>query len=175
MSRKKLELFYKDLNEMVIDELFFSPSGIHGVNHTKNVLYYAFNICCISSFTISQKEHILFAAAFHDIGRTRDGVDPTHGLKSWKKIKKKALFNDLENINDQACIKFLVINHCIDDEAIDWSEKNEKYRSLLYALKDADAIDRTRINDFDLQYLRLSASKKFLEGMLNFHEKNISS
>lgn len=69
----------------------------------------------------------------------------------------------------------MVINHCIDDEAIDWSEKNEKYRSLLYALKDADAIDRTRINDFDLQYLRLSASKKFLEGMLNFHEKNISS
>jgi len=67
---------------------FVRPNGydasrtIHGVGHTSRVLVHALDLSDALDLSTWERDALGFAALWHDIGRTNDGVDYYHGAKS---------------------------------------------------------------------------------------------
>jgi len=105
---------------------------------------------------------LMEAASHHDIGRDDDGIDETHGERSYE------IYQEMYGCDDKI-VKFLISYHCInDDEArkawqIEFAESPDKDEIwyLFCVLKDADALDRCRfgIKALDIKLLRLDESK----------------
>ena len=130
------------------DSYFERPRSIHGVKHAWRVLFHTLMIC----------ELWIAAALYHDIGRDNDGLCYVHGKRS---VEKMAALNLAPaDPTDFATMKFMVTYHCIDDrqakaelEKVDSATRDRAWR-LFGVLKDADGLDRVRINDLDVKYLR---------------------
>lgn len=103
------------------------------------------------------------ATEYHDIGRTNEDVDNSHGIKSYDIYKKDHKENEV--------VKFLIEYHCIDDtKALERlqdfpQDEREAIWNLYQVLKDADALDRVRFkgpDKLDSNYLRLQTSKNLI-------------
>lgn len=97
---------------------------------------------------------VMDAAIYHDIGRTGELADSEHGKASYQIYRK-------EN-GDNAVVKFLIENHCVEDEEARKKlqqefpeEKQEEIFQLLGILKDADALDRVRFGYGSSDYLKV--------------------
>lgn len=147
-------------------EYFLNPDSIHGVLHTKRVLFFSYIIGLYEGLNDTDMEILLTAAKYHDIGRTNDAYDETHGKASFEKMLKLRLVDEAWNKENIAILQFIVENHCIpDDQGQDNLEnypiQNKEQAVHLYkALKDADGLDRVRLGDTDLRYIRLPVSKR---------------
>lgn len=147
------------------DEYFINPGGIHGILHTKRVLILNIILSSLMKLDTEDRDILLTASIYHDIGRSGDGVCYFHGLKSWNKIKKYKLI-DIKEDDKTKILKFIIQNHCIDDKnAIDTINTYkildiEKGVFLFGIFKDADALDRVRLGDLDYSYLRNDISRK---------------
>lgn len=105
--------------------------------------------------------NLMDAAIYHDIGRTNDFIDKNHGIESYKIYKKEKKENKV--------VKFLIEQHCIDDETSlkilkkEFHEEKDIIELLYKILKDADALDRTRFgwckDGLNIDYLRLDESR----------------
>jgi hypothetical protein len=152
---------YKEYKQFVDPYLFFRPFGDHGVGHTRRVLYLALNLADKYNLPEKDKKVLAFACCYHDIGRTHDLTDDSHGGKSAKRVLHLKL-NEKHNLNDDDLRRALdlIIFHSLDDEM--WVKTGVDL--LMYQiLKDADALDRLRFNDLDVQYLRLPESKEMID------------
>lgn len=149
------------------EEYFLNPKGIHGILHAKRVLL----LSLILNYFDGAPEYtdiLIYASMYHDIGRgNNDNQDFNHGKYSFKKINELQLL-DKFNINDEDrnILKFIIDFHCIDDkEAINqignYSIKDKDKALFIFNIfKDADALDRVRIQDLDVNLLRTDISKK---------------
>lgn len=139
--------------------LFDSPDSIHGINHTKRVLALCIVLANLNKLSKAQTGLLIAAAKYHDIGRTHDGKCLKHGYLSFKKVIKQQLVTDLSNDRIEI-LRFIIENHCIDDSRAYLNLKRYNIKDINMALelfnifKDADALDRVRINDLDISYLR---------------------
>jgi len=146
------------------NDYFLNPDSIHGMLHAKRVLLLTLIIGSYEKLNDSDMEIVLTAAKFHDIGRTDDNYDETHGILSFNKLLQLELVD--KDIDDIHILHFIIDNHCINDNQglknIDKYQIKDKDRAVyLYnILKDADGLDRVRLNDMDIKYLRLPISKK---------------
>ena len=114
----------------------------------------------IQKIKLTQEEtcQLCDAVLYHDIGRTNDDVDESHG-----KASRQIYLED--TIDDDSVTGFLIQYHGIDDdvaradlESSDIQDKNRVW--LLYTiLKDADALDRVRFG------MRAVNPKYFRNGM----------
>jgi HD superfamily phosphodiesterase len=147
-----------------VEDLFFDPHGIHGISHTKRVMFLLVILCNALKVSEANKNLLLLAGAIHDIGRTRNGVCTEHGEKSYKKAITNYILKDLNEEEDEI-LKYVVSNNCKSDTAIISSTnygKKEIY--MLYQIfKDADGLDRVRIGDLNRNYLRLGYSNKLAD------------
>lgn len=99
----------------------------------------------------------------HDIGRTNDDVDGSHGAKS-----NDIYYDAVPECNSATA--FLIKNHCLDDRKALADLKASNIRNkervwLLYTiLKDADALDRVRfgMRAVDPKYFRNEMAHKLL-------------
>jgi len=145
-------------------EYFLVPDSIHGILHTKRVLLLSYIIGLYENLNSQDLKVVLTAAKYHDIGRTNDNYDETHGILSFNKMIQLKLVN--KDMKDIHILKFIIDNHCISDDQGIENLKNypitDKNRAihLYYILKDADGLDRVRLRDTDIEYLRLPISKK---------------
>ncbi len=136
--------------------------GIHGITHSYRVLLIARKLADLEQLTASKKELLEFCAIFHDIGRECDGEDNFHGQESISKLNKNNFFG-FKKFNN-ALTYYIIENHCIiDNKAFDIADKYEikDLKEAIYLLKlfkDADNLDRFRLNDFDSNYLRTENS-----------------
>jgi len=143
---------------------FLDPESVHGVLHAKRVLLLTLIIGSYEKLNDSDMEIVLTAAKFHDIGRTDDSYDEIHGILSFNKLLQLKLAD--KDMDDIHILHFIIDNHCISDsqglENINKYQIKDKDRAIyLYnILKDADGLDRVRLNDMDIKYLRLPISKK---------------
>lgn len=93
--------------------------------------------------TKKESHQLCDAILYHDIGRTNDDVDDSHGAKS------RDIYYDAASDRNPATA-FLIEYHCLDDRKaladLKASNIRDKERVwLLYTiLKDADALDRVR-------------------------------
>jgi len=142
-------------------------SGVHDLSHIRRVLLNALLIlkCSGETFT-EQEEHLITDfAMFHDIGRDNDFEDPDHGEKSVCYLAE----NVFEIDEDLEIINLFIKYHSRDDEdglaALErlegYSDKEkDRLRYLFMICKDADALDRVRLNDLEYDYLRTGFAKK---------------
>ena len=157
----------------VPSEWFFDPHGIHGIGHTQRVYHHAKRLSEALYLTEDAKEPLLLAALWHDIGRKDDSVDPNHGQLSVMKVK--AL--DLHRMYSQEMLEltFLAIEYHSKDDSIGelacLSASNPHLaRTILRALKDADALDRVRIGCLNPAYLRFPWTHTQIDYAKSFFE-----
>lgn len=159
-----LEL-YHNTREKIKPELFMSPNGIHGVLHCKRVLMLTLMLSMLESLNDDDRNILIKSAQYHDIGRINDDEDYEHGKLSIKKMKELKLFRNNKTQKDEI-LRFIIENHCIPDdialENIDQYKISDKEHAIyLFKLfKDADGLDRVRLGDLDLKYLRNENAKK---------------
>lgn len=148
------------------DKHFLNPESIHGVLHAKRVLLLAYIIGLYEELDDNDMEIVLNAAKYHDIGRTNDNYDEMHGILSFNKMFQLELVD--KEMEDIHILQFIMENHCIDDKKglanLEKYPIEDKNRAIwLYQiLKDADGLDRVRLGDLDINYLRLPISKRLV-------------
>ena len=140
------------------ESYFERPWSIHGVKHAWRVLFHTLLICELCTLPEPDRDLLITAALYHDIGRDNDGLCYVHGQRS---VEKMAALN-LAPPDPAAfeILKFIVTYHCIDDNRAEAdlaqldSAARERTWRLFGVLKDADGLDRVRIRDLDVRYLR---------------------
>ncbi len=141
------------------DEYFSNRSILHGIHHTYRVLCH----CNVLGNMLKLKRETRLAqcAAFiHDMARRHDGTCRQHG--AWAAEEKVPIFKDLfysigVSPNDIPEIKSAVVNH---SDPSDLSKGDPHYLTTAI-LKDADALDRIRLgnDNLDIEFLRFLGSR----------------
>jgi putative nucleotidyltransferase with HDIG domain len=111
-------LDYDKYAKFIDPKLFRDSYGIHGISHTMRVLILVLKIA--ERMNQSKENDVLAASAiYHDIGRTHDGKDYTHGTKSVEKLKSIGFssINTMHiNLEDLPYVQFLIESHAMEDE-----------------------------------------------------------
>lgn len=130
---------------------------IHGIDHEARVLVWQELLArlLIKDGAVLDQEALRWAAATHDTRRASDGVDYPHGQRAaaWVKqhLAQHIPADSLETV------LYLNIWHVpSDDQAPEMTPE-------LAVFKDADALDRVRIYDFNPRYLRHHYSETLLQ------------
>ena len=168
MLEENLLLDYYQLKSSEINQHWFhNPDGIHGILHIKRVLLHSIILSQMEGLDEKDRALLSYSALWHDIGRTYDGIDDAHGLKSLEKMKKLKIRQGFLN-EELGILKYVIKNHCIYDHSALYNIQDEPIQDkarairLLKLFKDADGLDRVRINDLDIDYLRSDSAKKLV-------------
>lgn len=155
--RSRISALYDDYGRIDDEE--------HNAEHTLRVLFDALLLVQVQGIALTKKEshQLCDAILYHDIGRTNDDVDDSHGAKS------RDIYYDADSDCNSATA-FLIKYHCLDDRKaladLKASNIRDKERVwLLYTiLKDADALDRVRfgMRAVDPKYFRNEMAHKLL-------------
>jgi hypothetical protein len=158
---------------------FAHPSDIHGITHVRRVLIHAQAIATARDIDADWFESLVLAAAWHDIGRTHDGREPEHGPNSVARVRELGLD---EGVHPHILARalFAIQWHSVPDHlALDHAaslplahrpEPGTLVR-VLWLLKDADGLDRVRINDLDPSQLRYEESARFVDRAWELYEQ----
>ena len=160
-----------EAQDIPIDPAWFvRPDGrdasrtIHGVGHTMRVHVHASEIAEALGLAPWECEALHYAAMWHDIGRTNDGVDCYHGAKSAGKVVGLGLHTAIDPVVLSVAL-FAVTHHSGNEthaeRAAARSDDPEATLRVFRVLKDADGLDRVRLGtgDLDPSYLRFPVSK----------------
>lgn len=180
MNDADIERLEKKINS--IDPSLLFASNFHGFHHSQKVLLFSYMIGKSQKFNDTEMEILMDAAIYHDIGREQDRNDDMHGYSSAFKIGQKpekylknSIYDDKVNLD---YLRLICEVHCLDDSKDMRIYKNYKFDNpnmhkhiflkLARALKDADALDRTRFTSMseaslDESFLRYKYSKTLIE------------
>lgn len=159
----KWPLFYHYVQTLNRDALY--TSRIHGYAHIERVILYGGLIALHEGCNEEDIKLLLTSCSYHDIGRINDMVDDSHGARSAEKVPSLVDFTG----EDLAIIQASIKAHSVDDSLIDKIIKDfhisDTKRAQLIAkmLKDADALDRVRVNALDPSYLRFEYSRQYID------------
>ena len=144
----------------------------HNLKHIERVIAYTRMIMNkINSIAINE-EILMYAALYHDIGKTIGVSNQEHGLvgsEEFRKMMKGKMDDKKIDI-----ISKLIFQHASEEDKIDFTNSNytisEQHEIQLMSdiLKDADALDRNRLNypapigTCDKNKLRTSEAKEVL-------------
>lgn len=158
---------------------FAHPSDIHGITHVRRVLIHAQALSAARDVDPDWFESLVLAVAWHDIGRTHDGREPEHGPNSVARIHTLGLGRGVHP-HILARTLFAIRWHSVPDhQALDHAaslapalrpEPGTLLR-VLWLLKDADGLDRVRIDDLDPGQLRYEESLRFVDRAWELYEQ----
>ncbi|MBP1761965.1 MAG: metal dependent phosphohydrolase [Firmicutes bacterium] len=167
MRTEDLVGWYFYYARQIKSDWFYNPNGIHALSHTKRVLLLGLLLVYLEKLSDHDRDVICEAAVFHDIGRITDGYDTSHGIASYRKLFAKGLQKFLP-AEDQETIRFIIELHAVADKAATKQLKKYDLNDIDHTLKlynifkDADGLDRVRINDLNPDYLRSTGAHKLL-------------
>lgn len=132
-------------------------SEIHGLDHLSRVVQLQEMISDAQEKDgmVLDREGLRWASALHDIGRVDDGIDPDHGKRGGEWLRNNMVGTIPPDIFES--VIYLVTWHNIEDRLI------PQMTNEMAVLKDADALDRVRINDLDPARLRFDVSRGFIK------------
>jgi HD superfamily phosphodiesterase len=143
---------------IVPTEWFVRPSTLHGVSHTQRVHIHAQRLTGELGWAKPDAQLVLAAALWHDIGRTNDDDDPRHGAQSAARSVELGLPAALAPADADAVL-FAIVWHCLSDEGAEEDARRrhgarrlaepERALRILWLLKDADALDRVRLQPWE--------------------------
>lgn len=170
-NHKYFDIFKEEMTSIDLEKIYKSET--HGISHNERVAIFIMAICVLEEYTEDEVRIALNGAKYHDIGRVNDYEDDTHGLRSSELLDKINLNLSAE---DKEILKCACIGHSIDDEFYDEIitdiKDSKKAVRALQTLKDADALDRVRL-EFDglnPNYLRTKSSKKLIAAAYELYE-----
>ena len=147
----------------------------HDLKHIERVITYAqiiINEKAKKGEVIDNQNLLLLAALYHDIGKSLGSSNKEHGIVGAKEVKKY-LENELSP-KEIDMIQRLIITHAqesdkVEFDNIEYTEEEKKNLQILSnILKDADALDRNRLNQpapfgtCDVNKLRTEEAKRLL-------------
>lgn len=148
-------------------------SWIHGQGHIERVIMLGAIIAMGEGFDFEDTRLALFACSYHDIGRSNDRRDDDHGTVSAGKIVSRKLVDIIPDVSDEdiAILQAAIATHSMHDSSLQANMDKfgvpayaqERCRRICWCLKDADNMDRVRLNDLDPKYLRLESSKGMVD------------
>jgi len=159
-------------SEKIIPEHYLDSIGIHGTGHTKRVLLLSAILADLNDLTGAEKDILYHATIYHDIGRTCNGVDDSHGLKSWRKLKGLGILDNKDEEFEKV-LEYVITNHSISDGQVkEFTSGCEDIRVKLIfeLLKDSDGLDRVRLGDLKVKYLRNEHSRELVEVSRRIYE-----
>lgn len=146
---------------------FHKPEGVHGKRHIKRVMLLSLVMSHLDGLKTEDRNVLLLASLYHDIGREHDHEDEAHGMQSVTKMERLKLPTHGLSNEDVRIVKFIMKYHCIkDDVGLKKLEKQkgiqnkERAIELFKRFKDCDGLDRMRLGDLDIRYLRTETAKK---------------
>lgn len=153
---------YKKLNK----EILFK-SHIHGPDHIERVIFFVHLLAFYNKLDFYDLDVLRNAASLHDTKRRDDSYDPAHGPRAAVESIGYSYARD----EDKKILQAVIAAHSPEDEAMDKIIKNfigpeddfDRAKYLAELFKDADALDRVRINRLDAKYLRNSYSKDLVD------------
>ncbi|MDY0342326.1 MAG: hypothetical protein RBR28_02065 [Lentimicrobium sp.] len=156
---------------------FYRASRLHGIMHTYRVMIHVLNLGVLSGFE-SEARTAFFAAYIHDMARKHDGYCTRHGADAAENHldEYRGLFerNGASEAN-MLQIAFAVKLHSLPDAP----SPEDVSQRVLYLLKDADALDRIRLgeDDLDTSFLRFDVSHRCIPfaRQLYFSTNHLSS
>lgn len=124
----------------------------HDLKHIERVLTYVqwiLNEKKKNGEVVENSELLFYATLYHDIGKTIGATNEEHG-----KVGSQEVYKYLEKTLDEKSIKIvssLIKTHASEDDRVELStdfseEEKKKIQELSDILKDADALDRNRLN-----------------------------
>lgn len=148
-------------------------SWIHGQGHIERVIMLGAIIAMGEKFSEEDTRLALFCCSYHDIGRSNDRRDDDHGTVSAGMIVSRDLVSIIPGITEReiSILQAAIATHSMHDSALEDNQRKygvkpedyERCRRICWCLKDADNMDRVRLNDLDPKYLRLETSKGMME------------
>lgn len=140
-------------------ELFWHASELHGQAHVSRVMVHAVRL--VEATGQQALAPRLWASVFlHDLGRLHDGVDHRHGAAAAERLREEpTLQARLAEAGlvaaDYRAIEAAVTAHSAPRDA----SRDHEHWPLIALLKDADGLDRVRLGDLDVRYLRHPEAK----------------
>ena len=140
---------------------FAHESHMHGIAHVYRTMI---NVLWLAWLRGDAENGRLafFGAYVHDLARVHDGCSATHGADSvrWVMPLYESLFASYgvgkrQNEFIQEAVRQHAYRETLGSKEPGWL--------VLAMLKDADALDRCRLGDLDVQYLRLPESLQVVE------------
>lgn len=167
----KLKEAYEKLNT---DILF--TSHIHGKDHIERVIFFSVLLSFAYKLDEADTNILINAASLHDTRRVNDGWDTEHGPRAARESIQYA--HDVKK-EDKEILQAVIAAHSRDDKKMDETirefVKNEddfpRAKRLAKFFKDADGLDRVRINLLDPAYLRNDYSKGLVDFSYKLFEK----
>ncbi len=166
----KLVEAYEKLN---YDILFVSD--IHGRDHIERVIFYTSLLAYAYKLDDDDTYVLINAASLHDTQRQNDGWDTEHGQRAAEMSIPYA--HDLKE-SDLAILKAVIAAHSREDDIMDETLREfveecdfDRAKKLSKYFKDADGLDRVRINHLDPAYLRNEFSKGLVDFAYEFYDK----
>jgi len=149
------------------EEDFDNHSSVHGLNHTYRVMSHVLRIGHAAK--LNREVKLAFSAAFiHDLSRKHDGYCDQHG--AWAQESKLPLFRNFFEENGISSSEIEIIGTAVRNhsERYEIDTEDDAYNATAL-LKDADALDRIRIgeNNLNPDYLRFEQS----HGLIPFAKK----
>ncbi len=157
------ETYLEGMKRLKRDRLY--ASRIHGESHIERVMLLGALGAMAGGIDRRETEMLLDACAYHDVGRVNDSYDIYHGERSAAVIGE---ITGREESYDLTVIMCAVHAHSRPDEDMAgvmelYGLKGDEYAcSFCCMLKDADNMDRFRINDFDEKFLRMDYNHRFV-------------
>ena len=148
----------KTLNRSVIYE-----SELHGLDHIERVILLGALIAWKVSLSDADTQLLMAACSYHDIGRIDDSVDNEHGRRSAEMLRNLRILPPSLFSEEELHILYAIITvHSMSDTLkVDVarqyhipSRQMDRYLELMACLKDADNLDRVRVDDLDVSHLR---------------------
>lgn len=148
-------------------------SWLHGQGHIERVIMLGALVAMGEGFSHEDTRLALFACSYHDIGRSNDRRDDYHGTVSADMIVSRGLVDIIPGIGRReiAILQAAIATHSMHDSDLGMNmrkygvaqEDVERCTRICWCLKDADNMDRVRLDDLDPSYLRHESSKGMVD------------
>lgn len=147
-----------------LDTSVLYQSRIHGNGHIERTMLLGAMIAQALEMSSHETRMLLLCCSYHDIGRSNDFRDNSHGNVAAKKLmssdmKRKFIGYSAEDfkIMQAAITLHSISDHEIDSVAQRYGLSNRsmgRYYRIAKCLKDSDNLDRVRLGDLDTKHLR---------------------
>lgn len=164
----------KDSYQRLNRDILFD-SHIHGPDHIERVIFFAHLLAFHYKLDQRDTDVLRNAASLHDTKRVNDGWDTEHGHRA----ALESISYSYADKADDKVIQAVIAAHSTDDKIMDETIREfikdgddfERTKRLAKLFKDADGLDRVRINHLDPAYLRNDFSKDLVDFAYDLYDR----
>ena len=164
---------YVNIIEELDETVIYDKSIKHGITHNYRTSVLAAYLGIKDKLDEADFSILILASLYHDIGKKDDSFDPSHGMRSAKKLRSLKLnLSDADKILLRAVITAHSVESSKMSEVLDMYGIKSKLRAkrLIRILKDADTLDKVRLTTgIDSRYISSKEAKKLIRAAYDIY------